>query len=61
MRPVMLNAVRKGSKTMKYAVYGKDEAGEMRLLKRDLTNAEAKDLADEHWRTTQRTAVIVIQ
>lgn len=46
---------------MKYAVYGKSETGDMHLLKRNLTDAEAKAVADEHWHTTQQTAVIVIQ
>lgn len=45
----------------KYAVYGKDSAGEMVLLARDLTTVEAKRTAAAHWVNTGRTAVIVEQ
>lgn len=41
------------------AVYGKDEAGEMKLLKRGIGDEEAKTIADNYWRETGRTATIV--
>lgn len=43
----------------KLAVYGKFEDGEMHLLKRGVSSAEAIEIADKHHRETGRTAVIV--
>ena len=43
----------------KLAVYGKDENGEMRLIKRGVSAPEAIEIADAHYRETGRTAIIV--
>lgn len=45
----------------KLAVYGITQAGDMELLRRGLTDSEAKVIADDHYRRTGNTAVIVIQ
>lgn len=45
----------------KQAVYGEDENGIMRLIARDLDAAQAKEKADEHWKNTGHTAIIVKQ
>lgn len=42
------------------SVYGMTENGEMRLLRRCIPEDEAKKLADDYWRRTGCTAVLVI-
>ena len=44
----------------KLAVYGETPTGDLELLRRALTDSEAKAIADDHYRRTGNTAVIVI-
>lgn len=44
----------------KLAVYGGTPTGDLELLRRGLSDGEAKALADQHYRRTGNTAVIVV-